>query len=90
MQQMIASLKFEVLYYFDGTLTSHKRKTAEYALKEARRLKRLERKNPNRIRDVEINITVQIRNWVRVYTFKDENDNFNNFRSIFNLSSKSK
>jgi hypothetical protein len=90
MQKMIASLKFEIFYYFDGILTSHKRKTAERALKAARKLKRSERKNPSRIRDIEINIIVQIRNWIKVYTFKDENDDFNNFRSIFNLSSKSK
>jgi hypothetical protein len=89
MQQMIASLKFEIFYYLDGSLMSHKRKTAEYALKEARRLKRLERKNPNRIRNVEIQVNIQIRNFFIIRTYKD-NDNFNTFQQAFYLSRKSK
>lgn len=89
MQKMIASLKFEIFYYFDGILTSHKRKTAEYALKEARKLKRLERKNPNRFRNIEINVTIQIRNFFIIRTYQD-NDNFNTFQQAFYLSRKSK
>jgi hypothetical protein len=89
MQQMIAFLKFEVFYYLDGTLTSHKRKTAEYALKEARRLKGWERKSPNRIRGIQINVTVKIRNFFIIRTYRD-NDNFNTFQQAFYLSRKSK
>jgi hypothetical protein len=90
MQQMIASLKFEVFYYFDGILTSHKRKTAEQTLKEARKLKRLERKSHGRFRGIEINVTIQIRNYFMISTYKDKNDNFNKFQNAFCSSHKSK
>jgi hypothetical protein len=90
MQRMVAYLKFEISFYLEGSLTSHKRKTAEQALKEARKLKRLERKSPSRFRDIEINITIQIRNYLMISTYKDKNDNFNRFQNTFCSSHKSK
>jgi len=83
MEKVLASLTFKVLYYFDGILTTHKRKTAIMTLKEARRLKNLQIKNPSRIRDIQISVDIDIRNFFIIRTFTDENDNFNKFRHAF-------